>query len=101
MRTWFPPETNGRNASLVERRSHKVIGFTAPEPETNEEFGTEEMIVEVRGNRLCTVFPRSVYVSDEAIAFDDRDDNCQSTWSYSKPVYRDHATNWSSARDPN
>ena len=23
------PETNRRNASLVERRSHKVIGFTA------------------------------------------------------------------------
>ena len=64
-------------------------GFSrAPEPETNEEFGTEEMIVEVRGNRLCTVFPNSVHVSGEAIAFDDRHDNCQSTWSYSKPVYR-------------
>ena len=60
------------------------------------------MIVEVRGNRLCTVFPGSVYVSGEAIAFDDRHDNCpQSTWNYSKPVYRDHATNWSSAREPN
>ena len=65
-------------------KSHWV--YRAPEPETNEEFGTEEMIVEVRGNRLCTVFPGSVYVSGEAIAFDDRHDNCpgQSTWNYSK-----------------
>ena len=64
---------------------------TDPEPETNEEFGTEEMIVEVRGNRLCTVFPGSVHGSGEAIAFNDRHDNCpgQSTWNYSKPVYRD------------
>lgn len=82
-------------------KSHWV--YRAPEPETNEEFGTEEMIVEVRGNRLCTVLPGSVHVSGEAIAFDDRHDNCpgQSTWNYSKPVYRDHATNWSSAREPN
>ena len=82
-------------------QSHWV--YRAPEPETNEECGTEEMIVEVRGNRLCTVFPGSVHVSGEAIAFDDRHDNCpgQSTWNYSKPVYRDHATNWSSAREPN
>ena len=56
-------------------KSHWV--YRAPEPETNEEFGTEELIVEVRGNRLCTVFPGSVYVSGEAIAFDDRHDNCQ------------------------
>ena len=54
-------------------KSHWV--YRAPEPETNEEFGTEEMIVEVRGNRLCTVLPGSVYVSGEAIAFDDRHDN--------------------------
>ena len=27
--TWVLSETNRRNASLVERRSHKVIGFTA------------------------------------------------------------------------
>ena len=55
-------------------KSHWV--YRAPEPETNEEFGTEEMIVEVRGNRLCTVLPGSVHVSGEAIAFDDRHDNC-------------------------
>jgi hypothetical protein len=55
-------------------KSHWV--YRAPELETNEEFGTEEMIVEVRGNRLCTVLPGSVHVSGEAIAFDDRHDNC-------------------------
>ena len=54
----------------------KSLGYRAPEPETNEEFGTEEMIVEVRDNRLCTVLPGSVHVSGEAIAFDDRHDNC-------------------------
>ena len=54
----------------------KSLGYRAPEPETNEECGTEEMIVEVRDNRLCTVLPGSVHVSGEAIAFDDRHDNC-------------------------
>jgi hypothetical protein len=71
-------------------QSHWV--YRAPEPETNEECGTEEMIVEVRGNRLCTVFPGSVYVSGEAIAFDDRHDNCQSTGNYSKCT-RSHRSN--------
>ena len=71
-------------------QSHWV--YRAPEPETNEECGTEEMIVEVRGNRLCTVLPGSVHVSGEAIAFDDRHDNCQSTGNYSKCT-RSHRSN--------
>ena len=55
-------------------KSHWV--YRAPEPRTQEKLKADGMIVEVRGNRLCTVFPGSVHVSGEAIAFDDRHDNC-------------------------
>jgi hypothetical protein len=41
------------------------------------------MIVEVRGNRFCTVFPGSVHESGEAIEFDNPRDYRpgQSTWN--------------------
>ena len=71
-------------------QSHWV--YRAPEPRTQEKLKADGMIVEVRGNRICTVLPGSVYVSGEAIAFDDRHDNCQSTWNYSKNT-RSHRSN--------
>src|SRR5262249_38127620 len=60
--------------------SHWV--YRVPEPRTQEKFGTERMIVEVRGNRLCTVFPGSVHETGEAIEFHSRYDYdpSQSTW---------------------
>src|SRR5262249_44016075 len=62
-------------------RSHWV--YRVPEPGTLEKFGAGQTIVEVRGNRHCTVFPGSVHETGELIEFDSRYDYdpSQSTWN--------------------
>ena len=59
------------------------IRYRVPDPRTREQFEIEGTIVEVRGNRHCTVFPDSVYESGEAVEFDSRYDYDPgpSTWS--------------------
>jgi hypothetical protein len=75
------PETNCIFGRASKPKSHWV--YRLPEPGTHEKFGTEGIIVKVRGNRICTVFPGSVHDSGEAIEFDNPHDYRlgQSTWS--------------------
>ena len=51
-------------------RSHWV--YRVPDAETHKQFNSNEMILEVRGNKRCTVFPGSVHPSGEPIEFEDR-----------------------------
>jgi hypothetical protein len=78
---WFLPETKCVFGRASKPKSHWV--YRVPEPRTQEKFKTDGMIVEVRGNRLCTVFPGSVHESGEAIEFDNPHDYRpgQSTWN--------------------
>ena len=42
-------------------------------PKAHEKFKAEGMIIEIRGNRHCTVFPGSVHESGETIEFENPD----------------------------
>jgi len=78
---WFLPETKCVFGRASKPKSHWV--YRVPKPRNHEKFGTERMIVEVRGNGHCTVFPGSVHEGGEAIEFDSRYDYdpSPSTWS--------------------
>ena len=56
-----------------------------PDAETHKQFNSNEMIVEVRGNKRYTVFPGSVHPSGEPIEFEGRSNfepsTSTSTWS--------------------
>jgi hypothetical protein len=54
---WFLPETKCVFGRVSKPRSHWV--YRVPEPRNHGKFGNEEIIVEVRGNGHCTVFPGS------------------------------------------
>jgi Bifunctional DNA primase/polymerase, N-terminal len=77
---WFLPETKCIFGRASKPRSHWV--YRVPQSGTHEQFKSQGMIVEVRGNRLCTVFPGSVHGSGEPIEFDNPHDYNpgQSTW---------------------
>jgi hypothetical protein len=49
---WFLPKTNCIFGRASKPKSHWV--YCVPEAESHERFQSEGMIVEVRGNRLCT-----------------------------------------------
>jgi putative DNA primase/helicase len=61
--------------------SHWV--YRVPDAETYKQFNSNEMIVEVRGNKRYTVFPGSVHPSGELIEFEDRSNfgPSSSTWN--------------------
>jgi putative DNA primase/helicase len=78
---WFLPDTKCVFGRASKAKSHWV--YRVPEPGTQEKFQADAMIVEVRGNKCCTVFPGSVHESGEAIEFDNPQDYRpgQSTWN--------------------
>ena len=78
---WFLPQTNCVFGRASKPKSHWV--YRVPDSQTQETFQSTGMIVEVRGNRRCTVFPGSVHESDEPIEFDNPHDYRpgQSTWN--------------------
>ena len=87
---WFLPETRCVFGRASKPKSHWV--YRVPEPRNHEKFGNEEIIVEVRGNGHCTVFPGSTHESGEVIEFDSRYDNdpSQATWSDRKVDFNNY-----------
>lgn len=77
---WFLPETKCVFGRASKPKSHWV--YRVPDAKTQEVFQSTGMIVEVRGNGRCTVFPGSIYESDEPIEFENPDDYepGSSTW---------------------
>jgi hypothetical protein len=78
---WFLPETKCIFGRPSKPMSHWV--YRVQQAQTHERFGTEGTIIEVRGDRHCTVFPGSVHESGEVTEFDNPDDYdaAQSTWN--------------------
>jgi hypothetical protein len=77
---WFLPETKCVFGRASKPKSHWV--YRVSEPRNHEKFRNEKIIVEVRGNGHCMVFPGSIHESGEAIEFHSRYDYdpSQSTW---------------------
>jgi hypothetical protein len=77
----FLPETNCIFGRPSKPRSHWI--YRVPEPGTHQQFQANGMIVEVRGNNRCTVFPGSVHESGESIEFEDRNnfEPSSSSWN--------------------
>jgi putative DNA primase/helicase len=78
---YFLPETNCVFGRASKPRSHWL--YRVPHPGNRMPFQAERMIVEVRGNGCCTVFPGSVHESGERVEFDNPDDfvPLRSTWA--------------------
>jgi putative DNA primase/helicase len=79
---YFLPETRCIFGRLSKPRSHWV--FRVPDVESHKEFRSDGMIVEVRGNGRCTVFPGSVHESGESIEFENPDDYVPSTTTWAE-----------------
>jgi hypothetical protein len=62
-------------------RSHWL--YRVPDPGTVKAYSAESMIVEVRGDNRCTVFPGSMHQSGEMIEFENPEDYhpAKSTWA--------------------
>jgi putative DNA primase/helicase len=66
---WFLPETKCVFGRASKPKGHWV--YRVPDSQTQETFQSTGMIVEVRGNKRCTVFPGSIHESDEPVEFED------------------------------
>jgi hypothetical protein len=81
---WFLPETKCTFGRASKPRSHWV--YRVPKPKAHHQFKAKGMILEIRGNNRCTVFPGSVHESGELIEFESADnyDPFPSTWKHLK-----------------
>jgi putative DNA primase/helicase len=77
---WFLPKTNCLFGHKSKPKSHWV--YRVPKPKAVEQFIGDGMIVEIRGNNRCTVFPGSVHKTGEHIEFENPDnyEPSSSTW---------------------
>ena len=77
---WYLPETKCMFGRPSKPMSHWV--YRVQQGQAHEKFETDGPIIEVRGDRHCTVFPGSVHQSGETIEFINPDDYdpAQSTW---------------------
>ena len=78
---WFLLDTNCIFGHESKPKSHWL--YRVADAGRVEQFLADAMIIEVRGNNRCTVFPPSVHPSGENIEFDSPDDYepTPSTWS--------------------
>jgi len=78
---YFPPETYCIFGRASKRRSYWV--YRVPHPGNRMSFAADRMIVEVRGNGCCTLFPESIHPSGEKVEFDNPKDFIpdRSTWA--------------------
>jgi putative DNA primase/helicase len=65
---YFLPQTNCTFGHKSKPRSHWV--YRVPKPKAVAKFIGDGMILEIRGNNRCTVFPGSVHPSGEPIEFE-------------------------------
>jgi putative DNA primase/helicase len=77
---WFLPKTNCIFGHKSKPRSHWV--YRVPKVKAEQQFTANGMILEIRGNNRCTVFPGSVHPSGEVVEFENADDYdpASSTW---------------------
>jgi putative DNA primase/helicase len=77
---YFLPGTNCIFGHQSKPKSHWV--YRVPKPKAVEQFIQNGMILEIRGNNRCTVFPGSVHTSGEPIEFENPEnyDPSSSTW---------------------
>jgi Bifunctional DNA primase/polymerase, N-terminal len=68
---WFLPKTNCIFGHKSKPRSHSV--YRVPSAKAVEQFTAKRMILEIRGNNRCTVFPGSVHPSGEVVEFENPD----------------------------
>jgi putative DNA primase/helicase len=78
---WFLPHTNCIFGRQSKSRSHWL--YQAHDAENIEQFTSNGMILELRGNNRCTVFPPSVHPSGELVAFHNPHDYepASATWT--------------------
>jgi hypothetical protein len=78
---YFLPETYCIFGRASKPRSHWV--YRVPHPGNRMSFAADSMIVEVRGNGCCTLFPESIHPSGEKVEFVNPKDFIpdRSTWA--------------------
>src|SRR6516225_3904686 len=78
---YFLPETYCIFGRASKRRSHWV--YRVPHPGNRLSLSADRMIVEVRGNGCCTLFPESIHPSGEKVEFVNPKDFIpdRSTWA--------------------
>jgi putative DNA primase/helicase len=78
---WFLPRTHCIFGRQSKPRSHWI--YQAHDAENIEQFTSNGMILELRGNNRCTVFPPSVHPSGELVEFHNPDDYepASATWT--------------------
>jgi Bifunctional DNA primase/polymerase, N-terminal len=83
---YFLPQTNCIFGHKSKPRSHWV--YRVPNPKAVAKFIGDGMILEIRGNNRCTVFPGSIHANGEPIEFDNPDnyEPSTSTWRQLKRV---------------
>jgi hypothetical protein len=83
---YFLPQTNCIFGHKSKPRSHWV--YRVPKPKAVAKFIGDGMILEIRGNNRCTVFPGSIHANGEPIEFDNPDnyEPSTSTWRQLKRV---------------
>ena len=82
---WFLPETKCVFGRASKPKSHWV--YRVPKPKAHEQFKAEGMILEIRGNNRCTVFPGSVHETGEPIEFENPENATQSaTFTSTSPA---------------
>ena len=77
---WFLPKTNCIFGHKSKPRSHWA--YRVPAAKAVQQFIANGMILEIRGNNRCTVFPGSIHPSGEPVEFENPDDYdpSSSTW---------------------
>ena len=83
--SWFLPKTNCIFGHESKPRSHWI--YRVPAAKAVEQFiANRRMILEIRGNNRCTVFPGSFHPSGEKIEFENPDnyEPSTSTWKQLK-----------------
>jgi putative DNA primase/helicase len=81
---YFLPKTNCIFGHRSKPKSHWV--YRVPKPKAQERFIADGMILEIRGNNRCTIFPGSIHPSGETIEFENPDsyEPSLSTWKVLK-----------------
>jgi Bifunctional DNA primase/polymerase, N-terminal len=78
----FLPETNCVFGHVSKPSSHWL--YRVPDCRMQEQFTANGMILEIRGNNRCTVFPGSVHPSGERVEFESRNDYAPSASTWKK-----------------
>ena len=78
---YFLPQTNCVFGRASKPKSHLL--YRVPDPRTVKTYSAKSMIIELRGDNHCTIFPGSMHQSGETIEFENPNDYnpAESTWA--------------------